>query len=53
MDLLRESYLELDKNKAVGIDGVTKGSYRADLGDNFRTLLSQVRCGVSFLSPPL
>lgn len=43
LDLLRESYRQLDGQKAVGIDGVTKASYGAKLEENLQDLLARIR----------
>jgi group II intron reverse transcriptase/maturase len=43
LDLLRESYRQLDGKKAVGIDGVTKASYGVELEDNLQDLLARIR----------
>lgn len=43
LDLLRECYKELNGKKAIGIDGVTKGSYGEKLGDNLQDLLARMR----------
>jgi group II intron reverse transcriptase/maturase len=43
LDLLREIYRQLDGNKAVGIDGVTKAVYGAKLEDNLQDLLARIR----------
>lgn len=43
LDLLRESYRQLDRKKAVGIDGVTKAAYGARLEDNLQDLLERIR----------
>jgi len=45
LDLLRESYRQLDRKKAVGIDGVTKGAYGRNLEDNLQDLLKRIRRG--------
>ena len=44
-DLLRECYHQLDGNKAVGIDGVTKEAYGIKLEDNINDLLGRIRRG--------
>ena len=44
IDLLRESYQNLDWKKAVGIDGVTKAAYGVDLENNLQSLLNRIRC---------
>ena len=43
LNLLRESYHQLDGKKAVGIDGVTKVSYGEKLEDNLQNLLARIR----------
>jgi retron-type reverse transcriptase len=43
LDLLRASYRQLDGNKAVGIDGVTKAAYGVKLEDNLQNLLARIR----------
>ena len=43
LDLLRECYRQLNGNKAVGIDGVTKVSYGIKLEDNLQDLLARIR----------
>lgn len=43
LDLLRESYQQLEGKKAVGIDGVTKTAYGERLEDNLQDLLSRIR----------
>ena len=43
LDLLRESYHELDGKKAIGIDGVTKASYGKSLEENLQVLLATIR----------
>jgi Retron-type reverse transcriptase len=43
LDLLRESYRQLDGKKAVGIDGVTKASYGVKLEENLQDLLARIR----------
>lgn len=45
LDLLRECYRQLDGNKAVGIDGVTKEAYGKTLEDNLQNLLAEIRRG--------
>jgi group II intron reverse transcriptase/maturase len=42
LDLLRASYQQLDGNKAVGIDGVTKAAYGVKLEDNLQNLLAKI-----------
>jgi retron-type reverse transcriptase len=43
IDLLRECYQELDRKKAIGIDGVTKETYGKRLEDNLQDLLARIR----------
>ena len=43
LDLLRESYRQLDGKKAVGIDGVTKTFYGEKLEENLQDLLARIR----------
>lgn len=43
VDLLRECYHELDRKKAIGIDGVTKEAYGKGLEDNLQDLLARIR----------
>jgi group II intron reverse transcriptase/maturase len=43
LDLLRESYRQLDGKKAVGIDRVTKASYGVELEENLKDLLMKIR----------
>ena len=43
LDFLRECYRQLNRNKAVGIDGVTKDSYGIKLEDNLQDLLARIR----------
>ncbi len=45
VDLLREQYYQLDGRKAVGIDGVTKGSYGVHLEENLSSLIERIRKG--------
>ncbi len=45
VDLLRESYRKLAGNKAIGIDGVTKGAYGVKLEANLQNLLNRLRSG--------
>lgn len=45
LDLLRESYKQLDGNKAVGIDGITKDAYGMKLEENLQILLRKIRRG--------
>ena len=43
LDLLSESYRQLEGKKAVGIDGVTKASYGVKLEENLKDLLTKLR----------
>lgn len=43
LDLLRESYRQLNGKKAVGIDGVTKAAYGEKLEENLQDLLARIR----------
>jgi group II intron reverse transcriptase/maturase len=43
LNLLRESYRQLDGKKAVGMDGVTKASYGEKLEENLQDLLARIR----------
>lgn len=43
LDMLRESYHELNGNKAIGIDGVTKAFYGKRLEENLQVLLAKIR----------
>jgi len=43
LDLLRESYRQLDGKRAVGIDRVTKAEYGVKLEDNLQNLLARIR----------
>jgi group II intron reverse transcriptase/maturase len=43
LDLLRECYHELDRKKAIGIDGVTKEAYGKRLEENLQDLLARIR----------
>lgn len=45
MDLLTECYQQLDRKKAVGIDGVTKEAYGKSLEVNLQRLLADIRKG--------
>jgi len=44
-DMLKEQYQRLDRNKAVGIDKVTKDAYGERLDENINKLLKRVRRG--------
>ncbi len=43
LNLLSECYRELDGNKAIGTDGVTKASYGGKLENNLQDLLARLR----------
>jgi group II intron reverse transcriptase/maturase len=43
LDLLRNSYQQLDGKKAVGIDGITKAAYGINLEDNLQDLLRRIQ----------
>lgn len=45
LDLLYESYRQLDGSKAIGIDGVKKEAYGLKLEDNLQDLLNRIRRG--------
>ena len=45
IDMLRETYLQLDGQKAVGIDGITKEIYGNNLDQNLVSVLSRIRKG--------
>lgn len=42
-DLLLECFRELDGNKAVGIDGISKGDYLTDLDSNLNSLINKLK----------
>jgi len=44
-DMLKEQYLQLNRRKAVGIDGVTKDIYGENLEDNIKSLIIRIRRG--------
>ena len=44
-DMLKEQFQQLDGNKAVGIDKVTKASYSENLESNITTLIQKIRRG--------
>ena len=44
-DMFKEQYHQLDGNKAVGIDKVTKKSYGRNLNENINALIKKVRRG--------
>ncbi|WP_232488971.1 hypothetical protein [Orientia tsutsugamushi] len=43
--MLEEQYKELDSNKAIGIDGITKEDYGKKLKANLLSLLTRIRKG--------
>ena len=43
LDLLSESYRQLERRKAVGIDGVDKATYGVKLEENLKNLLERIR----------
>lgn len=43
LDLLSESYRQLDRKKAVGIDRITKADYGIKLEENLQDLLARIR----------
>jgi len=45
VDWLRELYRQLDGTKAIGIDGMTKERYGANLEENLSELMKQIRRG--------
>lgn len=45
-DMLKEQYKRLDRNKAVGIDRVTKDAYGQQLDENIKTLIKRIRRGI-------
>lgn len=42
MEMLKDCHLKMDKNKAVGIDGVTKEEYSRKLEENLTDLLDRM-----------
>lgn len=44
-DMLMEQYQQLDRNKAAGIDKVTKESYGINLNENIQILILKIRRG--------
>ena len=44
-DMLKEQYRQLNRNKAVGIDGVTKEVYGERLDENVNDLIKRIRRG--------
>lgn len=52
MDWLREAYQRTRKDGAVGVDGQTAESYRANLEDNLRLLLERAKSG-TYRAPPV
>jgi group II intron reverse transcriptase/maturase len=51
LSLLKEQYDELEKKKAVGIDGVTKAAYGERLDENLVALLKRIRRGTYYPQP--
>lgn len=51
LEYLAECFSNLDGNKAVGIDKVTKEEYGTNLEDNLRTLISRIRDGSYYPKP--
>ncbi|KJV72575.1 hypothetical protein [Orientia tsutsugamushi] len=45
LKMLEEQYKELDSNKAIGIDGITKEDYGKKLKANLLSLLTRIRKG--------
>jgi len=43
LEMLREAYQQLDRKKAVGVDGVTKEEYGKELSTNLKKLLEKIR----------
>ena len=44
MELLKDCHVKMDKDKAVGIDGVTKDDYSRELEENLTNLLDRMKC---------
>lgn len=44
-DMLKEQYLQLNRNKAVGIDNMTKDTYGEQLNKNINNLVMRIRRG--------
>jgi RNA-directed DNA polymerase len=44
-ELLNQAYLQLDRRKAVGIDGITKEAYGEHLEENLKDLLRRIHGG--------
>ena len=42
-EMLKQCHRKMDKNKAVGIDGVSKEDYEKDLDDNIKDLVRRIR----------
>ncbi|MCW5583201.1 MAG: group II intron reverse transcriptase/maturase [Gammaproteobacteria bacterium] len=45
IDMLKEQYHQLEGNKAIGIDNVTKLTYGENLDENLNTLIKRIRRG--------
>ena len=43
VELLRDCYVHLDRNKAVGVDSVSWADYGRDLGDNLNSLVKKLK----------
>ena len=43
VELLTECHRDMDKKKAVGIDGVTKDEYEKELGENLKELVNRLK----------
>lgn len=50
-DMLKEQYRQLDGNKAVGIDNVTKNAYGVKLDENINSLIRRIRRGTYKAKP--
>lgn len=44
-DMLKDLYYELDGNKAIGVDGITKEVYGNDLAEHLTSLMIRIRRG--------
>jgi RNA-directed DNA polymerase len=44
-DMLKEQFQQLDRKKAIGIDGVTKDAYGQRLDENINELIQRIRRG--------
>lgn len=44
MDMLKDCHAKMDKDKAVGIDGVTKEEYSLKLEENLSDLIDRMKC---------